>query len=114
MILRDHDIKVGVSLTESISQYVDQYIENNIMPKVAEQLTGMSIILNYIFITTFDFWLLFIFSKNKIWHVGYPGQPIQPLIRLRIFHEDNNQVFDTLRFENIILVYFVVFSFFSV
>ncbi|EFN86093.1 Double-strand break repair protein MRE11 [Harpegnathos saltator] len=67
MILRDHhDIKVGISLAESISQYVDQYIENNIMCKVAEQLTG------------------------------YPDQPLQPLIRLRIFHEDDNQIFDTL------------------
>lgn len=56
LILHDHDIKMRncVSLANAISQYVDQYIENNIMPKVAEQLTGISIILilivNIIFI----------------------------------------------------------------
>lgn len=50
MILRDHDIKIGnsVSLAESVSQYVDQYIENELMPKIAEQLTGMLIILDSI------------------------------------------------------------------
>lgn len=50
MILRDHDIKIGnsVSLAESVSQYVDQYIENELMPKIAEQLTGMPIILDTI------------------------------------------------------------------
>lgn len=41
MILCDHDIKVGVSLAESICHYVDQYIENDIVPKVTEQLTGI-------------------------------------------------------------------------
>ncbi|KYM84030.1 Double-strand break repair protein MRE11 [Atta colombica] len=68
LILHDHDIKMRncVSLANAISQYVDQYIENNIMPKVAEQLTG------------------------------YPGQPLQPLIRLRIFYDDVNEQFDTL------------------
>jgi len=47
MILHNHDIKIGdcVSLADSISQYVDQYIENELMPRVAEQLTGMLIIL---------------------------------------------------------------------
>lgn len=50
MILREHDIKIGnsVSLAESVSQYVDQYIENELMPKIAEQLTGMLIILDSI------------------------------------------------------------------
>jgi len=51
MILRDHDIKIQdcVSLADSISQYVDQYIENELIPKVTEQLTGMSIILDSLF-----------------------------------------------------------------
>lgn len=46
MILSDHDIKIHdcISLADSISQYVDRYIENELMPKVAEQLTGMLII----------------------------------------------------------------------
>lgn len=48
MILHDHDIKVGVSVAESICQYVDQYIENELMPKVTEQLTGVLIVLNYL------------------------------------------------------------------
>lgn len=50
MILREHDIKIGnsVSLAESVSQYVDQYIENELMPKIAEQLTGILIILDSI------------------------------------------------------------------
>lgn len=51
MILRDHDInKIQdcVSLADSVSQYVDQYIENELIPKVTEQLTGMSIILDTI------------------------------------------------------------------
>lgn len=30
---------------------------------------------------------------------GYPDQPTQPLIRLRIFYEDDNEQFDTLRYE---------------
>lgn len=43
MILPEHDIKIGncVSLADSVSQYVDQYIENEIMPKVVDQLTGV-------------------------------------------------------------------------
>lgn len=42
MILSDHDIKAQdcISLADSISHYVDQYIENELIPKVAEQLTG--------------------------------------------------------------------------
>lgn len=43
IILEDHDIKIGdcVSVADSISQYIDRYIENELMPKVAEQLTGI-------------------------------------------------------------------------
>lgn len=70
MILRDHDIKskVGnyISMQETVLKYVDHYIENEIMPKVAKQLTG------------------------------YPNQPVQPLIRLRIFYDDENEQFDTI------------------
>lgn len=48
MILHDHHIRIRncVSLADSIKQYVDQYIENELMPKVAEQLTGMLIVLD--------------------------------------------------------------------
>jgi len=44
MILRDHDIKIEnyVSLADSVCQYVDQYIENELIPKAAKQLTGIS------------------------------------------------------------------------
>lgn len=42
---------------------------------------------------------------------GYPGQPLQPLIRLRIFHENDNEVFDTLRFVKIILFCSISYSF---
>ncbi|KAL6445377.1 hypothetical protein ACFW04_002289 [Cataglyphis niger] len=68
MILSNHDIKAQdcISLADSISHYVDQYIENELIPKVAEQLTG------------------------------YPNQPSQPLIRLRIFYNNDNEQFDTL------------------
>ncbi|XP_012221953.1 double-strand break repair protein MRE11 [Linepithema humile] len=68
MILSSHDIKIGdcVSVADSVSQYVDRYIENELIPKVAEQFTG------------------------------YPDQPHQPLIRLRILYEDDNEQFDTL------------------
>lgn len=55
MILSDHDIKIQdcISLSDSIRQYVDRYIENELMPKVAEQLTGMLITLsNVIYIFT--------------------------------------------------------------
>lgn len=45
--LRDHDIKIGdcVSVADSISQYVDRYIENEIMPRVAKQVTGSQVLL---------------------------------------------------------------------
>lgn len=51
LILSNHDIKLGncVSVADSVSQYVDGYIENELMPRVAEQLTGTLIILNVIF-----------------------------------------------------------------
>lgn len=53
MILSDHDIKIQdcISLSDSVRQYVDRYIENELMPKVAEQLTGMLItLLNAVYI----------------------------------------------------------------
>lgn len=52
MILSDHDIKTHdcISLADSVSQYVDRYIENELMPKVAEQLTGIVIIECFIYI----------------------------------------------------------------
>ena len=50
------------------------------------------------------------FKMCKI--LGYPNQPSQPLIRLRIFYDNDNEQFDTLRYENIILalLYFILFS----
>lgn len=36
--------------------------------------------------------------KSKSDVPDYPDQPHQPLIRLRIFFEDDNEQFDTLRF----------------
>ncbi|XP_012285624.1 double-strand break repair protein MRE11 [Orussus abietinus] len=52
---------------ESIYEYVDNYIENMMIPKAAKQLTG------------------------------HPQQPHQPLIRLRIFYSNEEHVFDTIR-----------------
>lgn len=51
MILSNHDIKIGdcVTVADSVSQYVDRYIENELMPKVAQQITSMSIVLNVTF-----------------------------------------------------------------
>lgn len=68
IILSDHDIKIEnhVSKADSVTQYVDRYIENELMPKVAQLLTD------------------------------YPNQPHQPLIRLRVFYENDDEQFDTL------------------
>lgn len=51
MILSDHDIKAQdcISLADSISHYVDQYIENELIPKVAEQLTGNHFVESHIY-----------------------------------------------------------------
>jgi len=60
-ILSDHDIKMDdcISLADSVSQYVDRYIENELMPKVAEQLTGMLItLLNIFIIVVYIYYLL--------------------------------------------------------
>lgn len=37
--------------------------------------------------------------------LGYPDQPVQPLIRIRIFYDNDSEQFDTLRFEDITLFY---------
>lgn len=61
LILSDHDIKMDdcISLADSVSQYVDRYIENELMPKVAEQLTGMLItLLNIFIIVVYIYYLL--------------------------------------------------------
>nr|XP_033333877.1 double-strand break repair protein MRE11-like isoform X1 [Megalopta genalis]XP_033333878.1 double-strand break repair protein MRE11-like isoform X1 [Megalopta genalis] len=62
-IQNDHD----VSLSESVFNYVDNYIENEIIPKASEQLSG------------------------------HPKQPVVPLILLRIFHTKDEETFDTIR-----------------
>lgn len=48
MILHDHNIRTRncVSSADSIKQYIDQYIQNELIPKVVEQLTGILIILD--------------------------------------------------------------------
>lgn len=62
LILSDHDIKTHdcISLADSVSQYIDRYIENELMPKVAEQLTGMLITYCCIYLILNVMYLLFI------------------------------------------------------
>ncbi|XP_076655737.1 double strand break repair nuclease mre11 isoform X2 [Halictus rubicundus] len=69
LFLEDEDIEVnyGLTLSESVYKFVDNHIENVLIPKAAEQLSG------------------------------HPKQPIQPLIRLRIFHTKDEEVFDTIK-----------------
>lgn len=52
MILHDHNIQAGgyLSLADAVNEYVDQYIEDELLPKATEQLTGMSIVLDIIFL----------------------------------------------------------------
>ncbi|XP_031845471.1 double strand break repair nuclease mre11 isoform X1 [Nomia melanderi] len=67
LILSDEDIQkdYNMSLSESVYNFVDNHIENVLIPKAAEQLSG---------------------------HIM---QPVQPLLRLRIFHTKDEEVFDT-------------------
>ncbi|XP_033322314.2 double-strand break repair protein MRE11 isoform X2 [Megalopta genalis] len=54
-------------LSDSVYNFVDDYIENKIIPKAVEQLSN------------------------------HPKQPVVPLIRLRIFHTKDEEVFDTIK-----------------
>ncbi|XP_046736595.1 double-strand break repair protein MRE11 isoform X2 [Diprion similis] len=67
----NNDIKIQSSekISDSIEKYVDNYIENIMMPKAADQLSGD------------------------------PHQPTLPLLRLRVFYTDEKQKFDTFRLE---------------
>ncbi|XP_043247930.1 double-strand break repair protein MRE11 [Colletes gigas] len=68
LILCDQNISANYnqSLSESVYTFVDDYIENVLVPKAAEQLTN------------------------------HPKQPIQPLIRLRIFYSSDDEIFDEI------------------
>lgn len=66
LILRNQDIQKNYiqTLSQAVCNYVDDYIENVLIPKAAEQLTD------------------------------HPKQPIQPLLRLRIFYSTDEELFD--------------------
>ena len=69
VILKDHEIEKDLSrpLAVSVCNFIDRYIENEIIRKAALQLTG------------------------------HPKQPIQPLIRLRIFYSNEGEIFDGMQ-----------------
>ncbi|XP_054002980.1 double-strand break repair protein MRE11 isoform X1 [Hylaeus anthracinus] len=66
LILSDQNISNDYteSLSQSVYNFVDNYVENVLMPQAAGQLTG------------------------------HPKQPLQPLIRLRIFYSNTDELFD--------------------
>ncbi|XP_043286064.1 double-strand break repair protein MRE11 [Venturia canescens] len=67
--LKDVDIQADYTkpLADFVYQYIDEYIQNVIIPKTALQLTG------------------------------HPQQPTLPLVRLRIFYDEDAQLFDPAR-----------------
>ena len=69
LILQDEDIPKSMSSASTMDVYnfVDQYIEDKLIPEASLQLTS------------------------------HPKQPIQPLIRLRIFYSEPDEVFDTIK-----------------
>lgn len=69
VVLREHEIKKDFTrpLAVSICNFIDRYIEKELIRKAALQLTG------------------------------HPKQPIQPLIRLRIFYSDEEEIFDGIQ-----------------
>ncbi|XP_017796134.1 PREDICTED: double-strand break repair protein MRE11 [Habropoda laboriosa] len=69
LILQDENIPKNYteSLSASVCNFVDNYIENELIPKAAAQLTN------------------------------HPKQPIQPLLRLRIFYNSEEEVFDGIK-----------------
>ena len=69
LILQNEDIPKSFShaSTTDVYNFVDDYIENKLIPEAALQLTS------------------------------HPKQPSNPLIRLRIFHTEPEEVFDTIK-----------------
>ncbi|XP_043517883.1 double-strand break repair protein MRE11 isoform X1 [Frieseomelitta varia] len=66
LILQDENIPKSYTeqLSESVYKFVDNYIENELIPKASIQLSG------------------------------HPKQPILPLLRLRIFYSSEEEIFD--------------------
>lgn len=66
LIIQDQDIPIQNNEPRSASVYnfVDNYIENELIPKASIQLSG------------------------------HPKQPILPLLRLRIFYSSEDEIFD--------------------
>lgn len=69
LILQDHEIQRNYtqSLSESVYDFVDNYIENELVPKASALM------------------------------YGHPKQPVHPLLRLRIFYTSAGEVFDGLK-----------------
>ncbi|XP_015439228.1 PREDICTED: double-strand break repair protein MRE11A [Dufourea novaeangliae] len=69
LVLKDEDIPKNYTqpLSESVYNFVDNHIENVLIPNAAKQLSG------------------------------HPMQPIQPLIRLRIFYSEEDEMFDVIK-----------------
>lgn len=69
LILKDEEIPKNYAerLSESIFKFIDNYIQNELMPKAALQLSG------------------------------HPKQPILPLLRLRIFYNSDEEIFDEIK-----------------
>lgn len=66
LIIEDENIPKSYTeqLSESVYKFVDNYIENELIPKASIQLSG------------------------------HPKQPILPLLRLRIFYSSEEEIFD--------------------
>ncbi|XP_076389357.1 double strand break repair nuclease mre11 isoform X2 [Megachile rotundata] len=69
LILREQNIRKDYTqpLSKSVYNFIDNYIENTLIPKAATQLSG------------------------------HPKQPIQPLIRLRVFYTSEDEMFDGMQ-----------------
>ncbi|XP_076239409.1 double strand break repair nuclease mre11 [Calliopsis andreniformis] len=70
LVLQEQEIPkddFSASPSTAVYNFVDKYIEDKLIPQAAEQLTG------------------------------HPKQPIQPLLRLRIFHTKEEELFDTMK-----------------
>ncbi|XP_066589059.1 double-strand break repair protein MRE11 [Prorops nasuta] len=69
LILSEHELEEDYTrkLSDCVCEYIDKHIENELIPKAAEKLTG------------------------------HPDQPKQPIIRLRIFYSKDEEVFNAIR-----------------
>lgn len=69
LILEDEEIPQNYNepLSESVHNFVDNYIQDELMPKAATLLSG------------------------------HPKQPILPLIRLRIFYSSDDELFGEMK-----------------